>query len=118
MNILGSSILLLCYAIPLYLFLSPRQYQLIWESTATAGFKLSDRTLSLWVFLSLSGALTSGFVIGCIVMFGPAYALGDRGLVALPWFTMLPALFAAIWTVNRSRRWITFRLIERARAAK
>lgn len=49
--------------------------------------------------LSISASFALAIFAFFLVLFGPAYALGD--ITTLPWITALPALIAGFWVARR-----------------
>ena len=65
---------------------------------------LSRSCAALIALLDILLSLSLGILCFCLVMFGPAYLLGD--VAAMPWLTFIPALIAGFWTA----RFINFRI--------
>ena len=56
----------------------------------------------LIALLSISLSLLLALFVFCLILLGPAYALGD--IIALPWLTAIPALIAGFWTARQASR--------------
>ena len=69
-------------------------------------------SLMLFALVALVVGVIAGATAGYAIMFGPSHVTGD--FIALPWFTMLPAVGIGLWVFFKVNQVVAPLLLNRA----